>query len=97
MSLEVLRTKWKATLDRTGNRVLRLSVSNEGIFYIFLEYMDENDMVHKKSMLWNSEGEWELNFGTTLGQENSFAVWNQCLVPQEDIAKAKFENFKDHL
>ena len=88
MSLDVLRTKWKATLDRTGNRVLRLSVSSEGIFFIFLEYMDENDMIKKKAMLWNSEGQWEWDGKDT---------WNQFNIPQEDVAKAKFENFKENL
>ncbi len=57
MSLEVLRTKWKCILK--GNRVLRLSLSVENIYFIFLEYMDEKDMLQRKKMIWNGLNEAE--------------------------------------
>lgn len=87
MSLNVIQTKWKAILPM--NRVLRLSKTVEDIFFIFLEYQDEHDMLKRKQMLWNNEGQWLMNDKGEFVETDS--------EDQENIAKEKFENFKTHL
>lgn len=94
MSLQVLQTKWKAILPM--NRVLRLSKTIEGIFFIFLEYQDEHDILKRRQMLWNSDGKWILKFAIDM-EGKEIPVWEPDLTDQEAIADEKFENFKTHL
>jgi hypothetical protein len=86
MSLDVLHTKWKCLLK--GNRVLRLSISVENIFYIFLEQMNEQDLLKRRTLMWTSEGEWEFD---------GVNAWNQCIVAQDDFAKKRFDELKESL
>jgi hypothetical protein len=51
MSLDIIRTIKKCMLK--GNKVLRMSITVEGVFFIFLEHYTEQDSLKRKRMLWN--------------------------------------------
>ena len=49
--MDTIRTVKKCILK--GDKVLRMSLSIEGVWFIFLEYQNEQDMLERRKMLWN--------------------------------------------
>lgn len=68
MSLEIIRTLKKCILPNYHN--LRLSRSIEGIYYIFLEEYNQQDLLKRKKLLWNGEYESDANVKFNYYKEN---------------------------
>lgn len=59
MSLDVIRTIKKCMLS--NNRVIRLSLNVENVYFIYLEYNDEQDILERRKLLWNGIYESDAN------------------------------------